>query len=99
MQHWSQGNSTLYILSFQVHKDFFGRIIKRKTPDEKPKKKVEEKKKNVLQTDIWFHFTEGFSNAVRRNVKVKDFLWLGFIPCDIQLSTICIASYLCSSTL
>ncbi|KAK3091861.1 hypothetical protein FSP39_023205 [Pinctada imbricata] len=57
-----------------VQKDFFGRVIKRKSLENKPQAKTENKKKNVLQTDIWFHFTEGFSNAVRRNVKVKDFL-------------------------
>ncbi|XP_056018073.1 chromosome transmission fidelity protein 18 homolog [Ostrea edulis] len=55
-----------------VERDFFGRIIKRKTPE--AKKENEKEKKNVLNTDIWFHFTEGFSNAVRRNVRVKDFL-------------------------
>ncbi|KAJ8318400.1 hypothetical protein KUTeg_003491 [Tegillarca granosa] len=46
-------------------KDFFGRVIKKKTPEPK-QKKVE--KKNVLTTDIWFHFKEGYSNAVRRNI-------------------------------
>lgn len=52
-------------------KDFFGRVIKKKTPEPK-QKKVE--KKNVLTTDIWFHFKEGYSNAVRRNVRIQDFL-------------------------
>lgn len=61
-----------------VVRDFFGRIIKKKTPEAKPKQSgdAEEKKKkrNVLSTDVWFHFKEGFSNAVRRNVKIQDFL-------------------------
>ncbi|OWF51090.1 chromosome transmission fidelity protein 18 homolog [Mizuhopecten yessoensis] len=61
-----------------IVRDFFGRIIKRKTPEAKPKQTAggEEvkKKKNVLNTDVWFHFKGGFSNAVRRNVRVQDFL-------------------------
>lgn len=35
---------------------------------------ADEKKKNVLNTDIWFHFKGGFSNAVRRNVRVQDLI-------------------------
>jgi len=31
-------------------------------------------KKQLLDTAIWFHFKEGFSNAVRRNVKLQDLL-------------------------
>ena len=34
---------------------------------------VKQEKTNLLATDIWFHFQEGYSNAVRRNVRVKDF--------------------------
>ena len=30
--------------------------------------------KNVLDTVIWFHFKEGYSNAVRRNVKMQDLM-------------------------
>ncbi|XP_062607136.1 chromosome transmission fidelity protein 18 homolog [Saccostrea cucullata] len=55
-----------------AERDFFGRVIKRKTHEAKAEDKKE--KKNVLNTDIWFHFTEGFSNAVRRNVRVQDFI-------------------------
>ncbi|KAL5018095.1 hypothetical protein ScPMuIL_003817 [Solemya velum] len=51
-------------------KDFFGRVVRIKSPEKKQKKEPE--KNNVLATDIWFHFKEGFSNAVRRNVRVKD---------------------------
>ena len=28
----------------------------------------------IVKTDVWFRFKEGFSNAVRRNVKMKDLL-------------------------
>lgn len=55
-------------------KDFFGRIMKKTTPESKSNKSGDEKiKTNVLATDIWFHFQQGYSNAVRRNVKVKEF--------------------------
>ena len=37
-------------------------------------KEEKKKKRNVLNTEIWFHFKQGFSNAVRRNLKVQDFL-------------------------
>ena len=35
---------------------------------------VDERRKEVLDTVIWFHFKEGYSNAVRRSVRVQDFL-------------------------
>ena len=34
---------------------------------------VKHEKTDLLATDIWFHFQVGYSNAVRRNVRVKDF--------------------------
>lgn len=37
-------------------------------------KEKEKEERNVLDTDIWFHFKEGYSNAVRRNVKIQDLL-------------------------
>ncbi|XP_053392713.1 chromosome transmission fidelity protein 18 homolog [Mercenaria mercenaria] len=54
-------------------KDFFGRILKKTTPETKSKKSETGIKTDVLATDIWFHFQQGYSNAVRRNVKVKEF--------------------------
>jgi len=47
--------------------DFFGRALK-----VDPKKT--ENKNNVIKSDIWFKFKEGYSNAVRRNLKVKEFV-------------------------
>ena len=47
--------------------DFFGRTLK-----VNPKK--EENKNNVIKSDVWFKFKEGYSNAVRRNLKVKEFM-------------------------
>lgn len=28
----------------------------------------------TAQNDVWYHFKEGYSNAVRRSVKMADFL-------------------------
>jgi hypothetical protein len=28
----------------------------------------------IVKSDIWFHYKEGFSNAVRRSVKIQDLL-------------------------
>lgn len=36
--------------------------------------KKTEHENSVLKSDIWFRFKEGYSNAVRRNLKVKEFL-------------------------
>ncbi|KAK3609804.1 hypothetical protein CHS0354_029843 [Potamilus streckersoni] len=55
-------------------RDFFGRVILKTTLDIKESSKDFPENRNVLKTDIWFHFKEGFSNAVRRNVKVQDLL-------------------------
>ena len=34
----------------------------------------QDNKKEVIKSDIWFRFKEGYSNAVRKNLKVKDFI-------------------------
>jgi len=48
-------------------KDFFGRpIIRSQTPAEVAKE--------AKEGDIWYKFKEGYSNAVRKNIKLKDFL-------------------------
>ena len=38
-------------------------------------KKEEEKKKGEIGGDIWFHFQEGFTNAVRKTVRMHDLMW------------------------
>lgn len=30
----------------------------------------------IAQNDVWYHFKEGYSNAVRRGVKMADFIWI-----------------------
>jgi len=47
--------------------DFFGRVLK-----VDPSKQTN--KNEVIKSDIWFRFKEGYSNAVRKNLKVKDFI-------------------------
>ena len=32
------------------------------------------KKNNIINSDIWFKFKEGYSNAVRRVPKIKEFI-------------------------
>lgn len=29
----------------------------------------------IVKSDIWYHFKEGFNNAVRRNITMADLLW------------------------
>ncbi|GFR79244.1 chromosome transmission fidelity protein 18-like protein [Elysia marginata] len=60
--------------------NFFGNLVRTKREKPQTKNAVEEEakqdksKKELLDTVIWFHFKEGFSNAVRRSVKVQDLL-------------------------
>jgi chromosome transmission fidelity protein 18 len=51
------------------HRDFFGRPVQdRKTSVHG------ERKDDIVKSDVWFHYKEGFSNAVRRSVKIQDLL-------------------------
>lgn len=52
-----------------VATDFFGRAIK--VDPSKVKQKITNE---IVKSDIWFKFREGYSNAVRRNVKMKDLM-------------------------
>ncbi|GFS77932.1 chromosome transmission fidelity protein 18 homolog [Nephila pilipes] len=47
--------------------DFFGRQIVQSA-------KVDKESKDARDGEIWFHFKEGYTNAVRRTVYVKDFM-------------------------
>jgi len=49
--------------------DFFGRVIQISE-----EKKGHDQTNDIIKTDVWFKFKEGYSNAVRRNVKMKDLL-------------------------
>ncbi|XP_074135825.1 LOW QUALITY PROTEIN: chromosome transmission fidelity protein 18 homolog [Sminthopsis crassicaudata] len=69
------------IFDEKPEKDFFGREIVRKvvTPSQEtqgPEKDSLERRmgKAVGKSDVWFRFNEGVSNAVRRNLYIKDLL-------------------------
>ncbi|KAG8145337.1 putative Chromosome transmission fidelity protein [Naja naja] len=70
------------IRNHEQKRDFFGQVIlkKKATPspeaDQVPEKNTVEKQigKAVGQSDVWFRFNEGVSNAVRRNIYIKDLL-------------------------
>uniref|UniRef100_A0A1B6D4D8 AAA+ ATPase domain-containing protein n=1 Tax=Clastoptera arizonana TaxID=38151 RepID=A0A1B6D4D8_9HEMI len=49
-------------------RDFFGRIVDNSLTDIQGKAKTDE----IVKSDVWFHFMEGFNNAVRRSVIMKD---------------------------
>ncbi|KAJ2098946.1 Chromosome transmission fidelity protein 18 [Coemansia sp. S100] len=60
-----------------VVKDFFGRIITKKQPVATSGSPVKGAKKTSIPTERsreWFHFFEGFSNAVRKPTQVKELL-------------------------
>uniref|UniRef100_A0A8D2Q7L1 Chromosome transmission fidelity protein 18 homolog n=1 Tax=Varanus komodoensis TaxID=61221 RepID=A0A8D2Q7L1_VARKO len=63
----------------QPETDFFGRVLHKKkvSPSEAnqacEKNRIEKQTgKAVGQSDVWFRFNEGVSNAVRRNIYIKD---------------------------
>lgn len=53
--------------------DFFGRVVQVKETQETTLKK-DGKKKSILNKDIRFRFNAGYTNAVRRTVKIHEFL-------------------------
>lgn len=54
-------------------KDFFGRVIPLEVQNQMAAMKNDKKYNNeIVKSDIWFRFKEGFSNAVRRTIKMKD---------------------------
>jgi len=60
--------------------DFFGRVVKtdnavKEAPVAKKKNEVDEGKISlVMNTKTWFRFNEGYTNAVRRTIKMPEFL-------------------------
>ncbi|XP_033985341.1 chromosome transmission fidelity protein 18 homolog isoform X1 [Trematomus bernacchii] len=60
--------------------DFFGRVLAPKPPRPPPVSETGEKcpstcmGKAVGDSDVWFRFNEGMSNAVRRNVYIRELL-------------------------
>ena len=69
----------------KVARDFFGRVIQTKTlapktqaEQEKSDLESENRKKEskllVKSSKVWFKFQQGYSNAVKRNVKIGEFV-------------------------
>ncbi|XP_025098804.1 chromosome transmission fidelity protein 18 homolog isoform X2 [Pomacea canaliculata] len=60
----------------KIQTNFFGNLTRTKRQVHKHKadivKESKEDEKNVLDTLVWFHFKEGYSNAVRRNVHMHN---------------------------
>ncbi|NXO64163.1 CTF18 protein, partial [Phainopepla nitens] len=61
--------------------DFFGRPLQRKEAATAPAPQLSKEESLELQmgkavgrSDVWFRFNEGFSNAVRRNLYIRDLL-------------------------
>merc|ERR1712226_633200 len=69
MNHLATLSAKPVMVKDVVPTDFFGRQIK-----VDPSKQVKKIEKDLVKSDIWFKFKEGYSNAVRRNVKMKDLL-------------------------
>lgn len=57
-------------------RDFFGRVIARPAEHSSSRSAPDASDiaSQLLKTDIWFHFKEGYNNAVRRSVRVRDLL-------------------------
>ncbi|XP_014241439.1 chromosome transmission fidelity protein 18 homolog [Cimex lectularius] len=51
-------------------KDFFGRVVEKNLNNVKDKAGTDD----IVKSDIWFHFKEGYNNAVRKNVYMSDLL-------------------------
>ncbi|KAI5809388.1 P-loop containing nucleoside triphosphate hydrolase protein [Pyronema omphalodes] len=54
----------------KVKRDFFGRVIEVKTEEEGPRKK----RKTVEKRDVWVSYNEGFSNAVRKGIRLDELM-------------------------
>lgn len=52
-----------------VSKDFFGRITARKPVTESQSREAE-----ICKTRVWYHYKEGFNNAVRKDVTIRKLL-------------------------
>lgn len=59
----------------RVPVDFFGRKIEKSTNSSKDDgDKKDPGKGELVFSDVWFNFKEGFNNAVRRTIRMKDLI-------------------------
>ena len=62
--------STYYnTVSFQFQRDFFGQPVKSETRCDSIKET-----RTGSSTSIWFRFNEGFSDAVKKTIRIQDLL-------------------------
>ncbi|KAI5792390.1 P-loop containing nucleoside triphosphate hydrolase protein [Pyronema domesticum] len=54
----------------KVKRDFFGRVVEVRTGEEGPRKK----RKTVDKRDVWVSYNEGFSNAVRKGIRLDELM-------------------------
>lgn len=54
-----------------IHKDFFGRVVK---VDPNAATKNEGTRDIIAESEIFYHYQEGFNNAVRKNVRMRDLM-------------------------
>ncbi|KAJ9591976.1 hypothetical protein L9F63_001488, partial [Diploptera punctata] len=62
---------TRYYLLLQQCKDFFGRVVQTKAGSSGPAA-TRARTDEIVKSSIWYHYKEGYTNAVRRSVKVKE---------------------------
>ncbi|CAK8695847.1 unnamed protein product [Clavelina lepadiformis] len=79
LQRLTTNMNTVAVPADKPVRNFFSKFTKVKRVDEngvtKPSKKsVEVKDPGIGNSQLWYKYNEGFSNAVRRKVYVKDFL-------------------------
>ncbi|CAH8561952.1 unnamed protein product [Schistosoma intercalatum] len=77
MDNVSQKSKLIGTKSSKVKKDFFGRIINEKMNISSTVNTTEdcgEQRESIVDRDIYYRFKEGYSNAVRRPVTMKEFL-------------------------
>jgi chromosome transmission fidelity protein 18 len=55
----------------KVKRDFFGRMVEVKTEEEEGPRK---KRKTVEKRDVWVSYNEGFSNAVRKGIRLDELM-------------------------
>ena len=58
----------------RVPVDFFGRKIQKETGSKSKSDKNDPTKGELVFSDVWFNFKEGFNNAVRRTIRMKDLI-------------------------
>lgn len=62
------------MMELQTYRDFFGRIVTVNPDKQRSDKESNKSRKLLTKHGVWYKYKEGFSNAVRRKVMMKDLL-------------------------